>query len=163
MSAALWWTLACLGGLLSLVGLVGCLIPIVPGPALAYCSLWLLVLFGPAPSVRLLVMATLLLLVVMVLDYVLPSVCARKFKCSRRGMFGCLVGSIVGLFFLPFGIVVGPFLGTMAGELIAGKRFVESLRGGVGALIGFVLCVLMKFWSVGLFTWWFFRGLPPLP
>ncbi len=163
MSVTLWWTLACLGGLLSLVGLFGCLIPIVPGPAFAYCSLWLLVLCGSAPRVQLLIMATLLLLVVLVLDSVLPAVCAKKFKCSRWGVFGCLVGSITGLFYLPFGIVVGPFLGTMAGELIAGKRFVESLRGGLGALIGFVLCVLMKFGSVGLFTWWFFRELPPLP
>ena len=75
-------------------------------------------------------------------------------------MVGCFLGSLVGLFFLPLGVILGPFLGTVIGELIAGKNVPASLRGGLGALLGFVLCVGLKLVSVGLFAWWYFAAMP---
>lgn len=54
----------------------------------------------------------------------------------------------------------GKFLGTVIGELIAGKNVPASLRGGLGALLGFVLCVGLKLVSVGLFAWWYFAAMP---
>ena len=102
----------------------------------------------------------LMLPVVTLVDYILPSVCAKRFKCSGWGVFGCFAGSIVGLFFLPLGIILGPFLGTIAGELIAGKNMAASVRGGFGALLGFVLCLGLKLAAVGLYAWWYFARLP---
>ncbi len=162
MTQALFWGLTVLGVLLLLVGCVGCVVPVIPGPILAFAALWVFVPVGGGPSIRALVAGGALVLVVTVIDYVLPSFCARKFKCSRWGVFGCFAGSIVGLFFMPLGIFLGPFLGTMAGELIAGKNVGSSLRGGFGALLGFCLCLGLKLFSVGVFACWFFYTLPPL-
>ena len=86
------------------------------------------------------------------LDYLLPSVFARKFKCSGSGVFGCVVGTVVGLFFMPVGLVAGPFLGTMAGELIAGRRLSQALKGGVGALLGYVATLALKLAAVSYFA-----------
>ena len=101
-----------------------------------------------------------MLAAVTLVDYILPSFCAKRFKCSRWGVFGCFAGSIVGLFFLPLGIIFGPFLGTVAGELVAGKNLASSVRGGFGALVGFVLCLGLKLVAVGLYAWWYFARLP---
>ena len=145
------------GAVAALLGLVGCFVPVLPGPLVAYAGLWALVAFGYPPSTARLTVASGVLAFVMVVDYVLPSVCAKKFKCSGWGVFGCFAGSLVGLFFLPLGIVMGPFLGTVIGELIAGKELAASLRGGFGALLGFVLCLGLKLAAVGLFAWWYFE------
>ena len=162
MTQALLWGLTILGALLLLVGAVGCVVPVIPGPILAYVALWVFVPVDGGPSMQARIAGGALVLVVTVIDYVLPSFCAKKFKCSRWGVFGCFAGSIVGLFFMPFGILLGPFLGTIAGELIAGKNMGSSLRGGFGALLGFVLCLGLKLFSVGAFACWFFHALPPL-
>lgn len=95
--------------------------------------------------------------------FMVRTLCAKKFKCSGWGVFGCFVGSVIGLFFLPLGIVLGPFLGTVAGELIAGRELSASVRGGFGALLGFVLCLGLKLAAVGLFAWWYFACLPHSP
>jgi len=148
-----------LGGALLVLGLVGCVIPVLPGPALAYASLWTLVLFGATPGTRVLAVGAAVLAVAMLLDYLLPTLCAKKFKCSGWGVFGCMVGTLVGLFFLPLGLVLGPFLGTVCGEFIAGKTMGSALRGGIGALLGFVLSLMAKFVAVALFAYWFFAAL----
>ena len=149
-----------IGGVAMLLGLIGCFVPVLPGPAIAYATLFVLFVFGCPLSTAQLSVGAAVLVVVMLVDYVLPSVCAKRFPCSRWGVFGCFAGSIVGLFFLPLGIVLGPFLGTIAGELIAGKNMAASVRGGFGALLGFVLCLGLKLVAVGLYAWWYFARLP---
>ena len=148
-----------IGAVAFVVAVVGCVVPVLPGPVIAYAVLWALYAFGCLPSTTTLVVCTVVAVFVTVVDYVLPSVCAKKFKCSGWGVFGCLVGSVVGLFFLPIGIVAGPFLGTVAGELIAGRNLAASLRGGVGSLIGYVLCLVLKLCSVAYFAWEYFAHL----
>ena len=58
-------------------------------------------------------------------------------------------------YFAPLGIILGPFLGAVAGEVVAGKDTSAALRGGFGALLGFIAGVLLKFVACALFTWWF--------
>ena len=151
---------AAIGCVAMLAGFVGCFLPVLPGPTIAYAALFSLYAFDLQPPAGQLIAGGAVLLVVTLVDYILPSVCARRFRCSRWGVFGCFAGSIVGLFFMPLGIVLGPFLGTVAGELISGRNLSSSLRGGVGALIGFVLCLGLKFAAVGLYAWWYFSRLP---
>ncbi|MGN0845962.1 MAG: DUF456 domain-containing protein [Kiritimatiellia bacterium] len=144
------------GGLLLALGFLGCVIPVLPGPALAYAALWTLVPFGATPpSTRTLVVGAIVLLVASLLDYVLPTAFAKTFKCSRWGVFGCIVGTVVGLFFLPIGLIAGPFIGTICGEIIAGKTLGPALRSGVGALMDFVASLVVKFATVALFAYWF--------
>lgn len=134
------------GWTLLAVGLVGCFMPIVPGPTIAYSSLFVALAIGDhsSPTVQRLVVAGVVTAVVTLLDYIVPAWGAKKFHCSRGGTFGCFVGTIVGLFFLPFGILAGPFLGALAGELISGKELGSALFGSLGALVGLLTGVLLK-------------------
>lgn len=135
-----------IGWALLVLGLIGCFIPMLPGPLLAYFSLVLLYFAkGTASSSGFTLSLTAVLTVlVIVLDYVVPALGAKRFHCSRMGTVGCLVGTIVGLFFLPIGVVVGPFLGALMGELVAGKNFTASLVGAIGALLGYVTGIVIK-------------------
>ena len=147
-----------LGSICLLVGYVGCVIPVLPGVACAYAALWTLYPTAHAPTGGKLIAGGIVAVVAIVLDYVVPAIGAKKFNYSKWGVFGCMVGTIVGIFFAPFGIILGPFLGAVAGELIAGKAMSAALRGGFGALLGFIAGVVLKFVACALFTWWFVQA-----
>lgn len=144
-----------LGAILLLIGFVGCIIPVLPGVACAYAALWTLYPTSYALTGERLLVGGIVAVAVIILDYAVPSLGAKKFNCSKWGVFGCMAGTIVGLFFAPFGIILGPFLGAVAGELIAGKALSAAMRGGIGALLGFLVGVVLKFAACALFTWWF--------
>ena len=133
-----------LAGLLLLIGFVGCVVPVLPGPIIGYCGLLVLIPTEKCPSTLMLVTMGLVVAAVTVADYVVPAIGAKKFNCSRRGTVGCFVGTIVGLFFVPIGILVGPFLGAFLGELIAMKPIGAALKGGLGAFLGFLSGVFLK-------------------
>ena len=147
-----------LGAILLLIGFVGSIIPVLPGVACAYAALWTLYPTSYALTGERLLVGGIVASVVIVLDYVVPALGAKKFECSMWGVFGCMAGTIVGLFFAPFGIILGPFLGAVAGELIAGKALSAAMRGGIGALLGFLAGVVLKFAACALFTWWFVQA-----
>ena len=136
------WTIA--GIVLLAAGFVGCVVPVLPGPILGYCGLLALVPTERCPSTAVFVTMGVVVAVVTVADYVVPALGAKKFDCSRWGTFGCFVGTLVGLFFAPFGLLLGPFLGAFVGELIAGKAVSAAVRGGFGALLGFLSGVFLK-------------------
>ena len=136
--------LSILAGLLLLVGFVGCVVPVLPGPIIGYCGLLTLILTEKCPSTLTLVTMGLVVAAVTIADYVVPAIGARKFDCSRWGTAGCFVGTIVGLFFVPVGILLGPFLGAFLGELIARKPVGAALKGGLGAFLGFLSGVFLK-------------------
>ena len=135
-----------LGAILLVLSFIGCVVPVIPGPALAFAGLLCARGIAPhtAPSIYTLAVALAFVVVVIVLDYVVPALGARKFNCGKLGVFGCVVGTIVGLFFVPIGLVVGPFLGAMIGELLAGKKVRQSLKGAVGAFLGYAAGILLK-------------------
>ena len=136
------WTIA--GIVLLAAGFVGCVVPVLPGPILGYCGLLALVPTERCPSTAALVTLGVVVVVVTVADYVVPALGAKKFDCSRWGTFGCFVGTLVGLFFAPLGLLLGPYLGAFVGELIAGKAVSAAVRGGFGALLGFLSGVFLK-------------------
>jgi len=148
------------GWLLIALGFVGCVVPVLPGPLLAYAALWLLALCGIPPGTDRLLLGGGAVAVAMVVDYVLPTIFAQKFRCSKAGVVGCVVGTVAGLFFMPLGIVLGPFLGTVAGELVVGKSLGASLKGGLGALLGFVACLVVKFAAVAYSAYLFMAAFP---
>lgn len=133
------------GGLMLLVAFAGCVIPVIPGPALGYGGLLCLTMTEKCPPVPLLVGLAVLVVVVTIADYVVPAWGAKKFDCTRWGTTGCFIGTIAGVFFMPLGLVLGPFLGAFLGELVAGKPIHLAVRGGFGALLGFLSGLLFKF------------------
>ena len=137
--------LTILGALALLVGFIGCVVPLIPGPFVGFCGLLCLLLTPRPPSTAMLVVMGVLVAVVTVVDYVVPAMGAKKFHCTRWGTTGCFIGTIVGMFFLPLGLVLGPFLGAFVGELVAGRTADAAARGGFGALLGFLSGVFIKF------------------
>lgn len=130
--------------LLLLLGLLGCVVPVIPGPALSYAALLLLLPSRFAPSAGVCVWFGIGCAVALILDTVVPVLGAKKSKCSRWGVTGCVAGTVIGMFFGFLGVLLGPFLGAVAGEIIAGKNLFESMRGGFGAFLGFLSGVLLK-------------------
>ena len=133
-----------LAACLVVVGIVGCFIPVVPGPLLSYCGVLCLLLTDAPPPMTALVAFGVATMVVTILDYVIPMVGAKRFNCSKFGALGAAIGTIVGLFFFPLGLILGPFLGAFIAELMVRKPVEDAALGGVGALLGFLAGVFIK-------------------
>jgi uncharacterized protein YqgC (DUF456 family) len=151
-------------GLLFVAGLVGSVVPWMPGPpfVLAGAVVWAVATdFQTLGWGRLAVLAALTALSV-VLEFVTAAVGARRYGASRWGMAGAIVGALVGAFFGPVGLIIGCITGAVGAELLRGSALAASLRSGVGALLGLitglvadlVVCVTM----IGLFLVWIWRG-----
>ena len=97
--------------ILLVIGIIGCLVPILPGPPLSYAGLILLHIsrFASFSTEKLIILAAITVIVT-VLDYIVPIWGTRKFGGSKYGMRGATVGLIIGLFLGPPGIVLGPFI-----------------------------------------------------
>ena len=149
-----------IGWILIAIGTIGCFLPVLPGPPIAYAALFLALARGDhsSPGVSTFVVAGVVVVVALVLDWIVPTLGAKKFNCSRLGMLGCFIGTIVGLFFLPLGVVLGPFIGALAGELVSGKPFGLSLKGAFGALLGYVGGVLLKVACCGFIAYQFWTA-----
>ena len=128
---------------LLLVGLLGAIVPVLPGPPLSYAGLLVLQWSGHAGfSLAFLLVWAGVAAAVTIMDYLLPSIVTKRFGGSRAAAIGSLMGLLVGmLFFPPFGFIVGSFLGAFAGELIGsrsggGKAFKVALGSFVAFLAG---------------------------
>lgn len=153
--------------LLLLLGLLGCLIPALPGPPLAYAALLVLQCHPSHPfSVSFLIVSGILTVIVTVVDMIAPSWLTKKAGGTRFGTWGSFLGFLLGLFFLPppFGFLIGCLLGAFLGEILASqlsKNATEThpFRATLAAFAGFlagtglklVLCLFfllqsLQFW-----------------
>lgn len=172
-----------LGSLCLLLGIVGCVAPVIPGVPLAYVGLLLLQPTTYAPFTwQFLVIWAVVVVVVQALDYFIPAWGTKKLGGSKWGVWGSTIGLIVGLFAGLWGIILGPFLGAMAGELLyihTHERQVRSrdevfernvneptptplrqaLRAGVGSFLGLLTGTIIKLICCGLMTYYFVTAL----
>ena len=138
-----------LGIVLLLVGFVGCVLPVLPGPPISFVGLvllwwgrgWAATTFSPS------VVAVLggLAVLVTIFDFVVPAIGAKKYGASRAGVWGSLVGMLIGIiYFPPFGMLVGAFLGALLFELMVGKESTDALRAAWGVFAGTIAGIAMK-------------------
>ena len=136
-----------LGLLLSLVGLIGCVLPVIPGPPLSFLALLILSYaknWEPF-SLTFLVIMAVLTIAVSILDYVIPAGGAKKYGASKTGMWGSIIGMPLGLFFFPpWGILLGGIAGALIGELIAGKEGKKAFQASWGIFVGFMVSTGLK-------------------
>jgi len=150
-----------LGILFIISGILGCVLPIIPGPPLSYIGLLFLHFTERYSfSTKFLVIWAVITVVVYAIDYVIPVWGTKKFGGSKRGVWGSMIGLLIGLFFFPpFGIIIGPFAGAVVGELTAGKESKAALKSGFGSFVGFLAGTMLKLITSGMMTWYFFEKL----
>ncbi len=134
------------GIILLLAGIAGCIFPFLPGPPLAYGSLILIQISTHKPfTENFLFIWALVTTAVVIADYYIPIWGTKKFGGTKGGVWGATIGLIVGIFFFPpLGLIIGPFLGAFAGEIINNQDSNKAFRSAIGSFIGFVAGTLMK-------------------
>lgn len=151
-----------IGFILLLVGFIGCVIPGIVGPPFSFLALILLSVakrWEPFSPAFLLIMAALTIAVT-VLDYVVPAAGARKFGASKFGIWGAIIGMLIGLIFAPpLGMIIGAFVGAVVGELMVGKQSLDALKAGWGVFVGVMLGILLKLIASGIMTFYFIKAL----
>ena len=131
--------------IISLLGIAGCILPILPGPLISYGSL-LMVKFATDTQIsnQILIIFGLTTAIVTVADTVLPIYMPKRFGSSALGVIGATIGLIAGLFFPPFGFIIGPFIGALLFEYFKKKNAAEAFVAGIGSFFGFMVGTVLK-------------------
>ena len=132
-------------------GVVGAVVPGLPGPPLAWGGMLVMYLApGCTVSNTALITMAVICVVITIADYLLPGGFTRRFGGSRAGMWGCNIGLVLSLIGLPFGptgllgLLFWPFVGAFVGELTHGAEARPALKAAVGAFAGFLCGTLLK-------------------
>jgi len=132
------------GSLLMILGIAGCLLPILPGPPLSYLGLIAIHFTSKIDfSSKFLISWGIIVTLVSILDYVIPIWGTKFFGGSKYGVWGSMAGLLAGLFIPPIGIIIGPFIGAVAGEMLAGNKQ-NAFKAGFGSFIGFIAGTVVK-------------------
>lgn len=147
-----------LAGILILVGLAGAVVPILPGVPLVFGGMWLAAWadgYRHIGALTLIVLGILAVLALLV-DFVAGVLGAKRVGASTRALWGASIGMLAGLFFSLPGLLLGPFLGALVGELSAGRKLDHAARVGIGTWIGLLFGTLAKlalcFTMLGVFA-----------
>jgi len=146
------------GLILIVLGIIGCLVPVLPGPPLSYLALIMLHFsrFGQFSGTTLIILGAIALAVT-ILDYIVPIWGTRKFGGSKYGTRGATVGLVIGLFLGPLGIITGPLIGAFIGEMIFKDDLNYALKAGFGSLLGFLTGIGLKLAASFVITFFFFK------
>ena len=143
MSVVLLWILAIA---LIVCGLVGVVLPLLPGVPLMYAGMILAAWIDHFERVGVisLVVLGVLTLIAVALDFMSSAWGAKRVGASKRAVWGALIGTVIGIFFGIAGLVLGPFVGALIGELTVHGRFEQASRVGLATSIGLIVGTALK-------------------
>lgn len=150
---------------LGVVGIIGCILPVIPGPPISWGGMLILYFWGHGTdssgdpmSTRLLLIWLAITVFVTVIDYIVPSILTKKSGGSTYASRGALAGLLIGLiFFGPLGIILGPMLGAFLCEIIfARKTAGDSILPALGAFAGFICGTGLKLIASGFMLYYIF-------
>jgi len=152
------YILLILGILLMILGIIGCLVPVLPGPPFSFLGLILLhfTRFGDFTNLALITLGAIAVIVT-VLDYIVPVWGTKRFGGSKYGTRGATVGLIIGIFLGPMGIILGPLIGAFVGEMIFKDDIRYAFRAGFGSLLGFLTGIGLKLAASFVMTFYFVK------
>lgn len=137
--------LATMAFLMVLIGLLGAVIPMLPGPPLSFVGLLLLwCCDGYDITTTTLWVTGVLMVVITILDYVAPIWLTNIGGGTKSGVNGATIGMFLGLFFMPWGLVIGPFLGALVGELVGHTSKDKALKVALMSFLSFLLTTGIK-------------------
>lgn len=133
--------------LVMLAGLIGSLLPVLPGvPLVLVAAVAHRLYFGAASvSTTILIILVALTMISVLFDFLAGMLGAKKFDATWRGMTGAIIGGLIGLFFSLPGIILGPFIGATLFEMAGGREFKKASRAGLGTMFGLLLGIVGKF------------------
>jgi uncharacterized protein YqgC (DUF456 family) len=150
-----------LAAFIILIGLVGAILPGIPGPITSFVGL-LLALFSSYTDLshNILFVLGVIAIILTVIDYVMPIYGTKQFGGTRAGIIGSIIGLFAGLILIPgVGIIIGPLVGAFIGELIAGANSNDAFKAALGSFIGFLTGTFMKLIYSIIIVYYFVAGL----
>ena len=155
-----------IGIILLIVGYVSCILPPLPGPPVAYLSLVLIYysLEHASISGTALIILGIISILVTIMDNFVAIWGTHKFGGTKAGVRGSVIGMFAGIFILtPFtgflSVLIGPLLGAIIGELIAGNKFDLALKSGMGSFVGFIMGLGLKLITTSVIAFYFFKSI----
>ncbi len=154
-------TLIIIGFILMFVGIAGAIMPVIPGTPISWLGLLLLYLTSIIAMDWWFISITFVIAIgIYILDYVIPAMGTKRFGGTKAGAWGAIIGLFVGMFFIPipFGFLIGSFLGALFGEMIVSNtEFEPALKAAFGSFIGFLASTVLKVFAtlvfLGLFVY----------
>lgn len=143
MSFAFWLTL-----LIMLVGALGTFLPVLPGTPIIFAAALGYAIYEGFQEITywVLVVLFLLMAVTFAVDYIAGVIGAKKYGAGKYGTWGSFIGGVVGVIVLNIpGLIIGPFVGAVAGEMLSGKDFNSAFRVGFGTMVGLAGGAVLKF------------------
>ena len=130
---------------LLILGLLGSIIPGLPGPPLSFIGILLIHFFtGTQFSTSFLLSWAVIVILVFLLDYFMQVWGVKKFGGGRKATIGTFLGLFMGLLFPPVGLLIGPFIGAFIGALLEVQDDTRALKVAIGSFIGFVTGTILK-------------------
>lgn len=142
VTVAIWLlSLVCIA-----IGLIGTVIPIVPGTMMIYAGIVAIGWWSDFEIIGIptLIITGLLVVVSLVIDFFASVVGAKRVGASSLALWGATLGSFIGMFFLIPGIVLGPFIGAFIGEFIAQNKTSQATKVGLGTWLGLLVGTVIK-------------------
>lgn len=133
--------------ILFIAGVLGTMLPFLPGITLVYGGMILYGLMTKFAShdVQFFVIQSLILILVIAIDFFAAAIGTKKFGGSKESLSGAVTGTFLGLYLMgPLGMILGPFLGAFTSETIWGEGPKQAIKTGFGTLIGFIAGTLLK-------------------
>lgn len=132
--------------ILLFIGLMGTVLPALPGLPFIFIGAWILAyishyqIIGPIT----LIILALITFTGCTLDFLAGLLGAKYCGASKQALWGALIGSVVGLFFHLPGLIFGPLVGAAIGEWLARRDLMAAGKVGMATLIGFIIGVIAK-------------------
>ena len=151
-----------IASVLMLLGLAGSILPVLPGPPLSFIGLFLLALlrhFSPPLTPTFITILAIVTILVIAMDYIIPLLGAKRYGASKWGVWGSVLGMAIGIFWSPFAMLVGAFVGAVVVEWLVHKKKREALRAGWGVVMGTLFATILRLGVSGMMTYYFVRAL----
>lgn len=147
--------------ILMILGVVGSILPVVPGPILSFAGLVVYYIFQENEVLSLgpVLLFALGMVFLIAADYALPILGVKFLGASKSGQWGAVIGALLGIvFFPPLGIFVGALAGAVIGEMIRGKKFSEAMRVALGVITGSVAAIILQvIFSLSVLIYFLFK------
>jgi len=155
------WFWIILGIILIITGVAGSLLPMLPGPPIAFAGMLVQQLRPEKPfSTQFLLIWAGIVVVILILDYLIPILGTRKFGGTKYGVWGCTLGFLLAFWMGPWGVIIGPFIGAFAGEMIAKQDSKHALKAAFGSFVGFLFGSLFKIIACFMMLYYVIKTIP---